>query len=104
MWSFSKKVASGEQAAERRKGFFGPGRQGAAWGQLRPGAGGVRQVPSPFLKTDLDRHKLQQYGPIPNVSNKRNSLSGLRKTLQALADENKQVNLKRSGKRPEMGE
>lgn len=65
------------------------------------------QVPSPFLKTDRDRHKLQADTPFPNnVSNKRKSFSCLpeKKTnkLQALAEGNKQVSLKR--KREETGD
>lgn len=75
------------------------GKDSLAWdgrekpsGQLRPGAGGLGQVPSPFWKSDPDQHKLQQDTPLPNnASNKRNSLSRLHKTPQALVDENKQV-------------
>lgn len=63
--SFSRRVAAGAQAAKRRRGFLAREGREKPRGQLRPGAAGLLQVPSPYLKTDLAQHKLQQRNPHP---------------------------------------
>lgn len=106
MWSFSKKVAAGLRVAEGKDSSEGV-RQGLRpWGQLRPGAGDLRQVPSPFLKSDRDRHKLQpRTPPSPIMLLIKGTASHAytqKKQLQALVDGNKQVSPER--KREKIGD